>query len=233
MSIGILSWGAHQTLRSTLESYRRYGLDTLDEDRLIFFQEISSEDHDIAEEFGYEVLGASQNIGIAAAYQYLVEYASGDLFLFLENDWELVESEPTHQIIAAQELLYAGVSDLVRLRHRTNPGDPLWTRQFAGREYERPTHLLDAVHWSEDPESLGLEAIRVFSGKEQTFYRTTARNANWTNNPHLAPTKFLKDNVLPRIANGDLEGDIQGWWEQQDFLVAQGDGLFTHRRLDK
>jgi hypothetical protein len=234
MTLAMLSWGAHRTLRNTLESYRRYGLDATDSDKIIFFQEMSMADVDIAMEFGWDAIGDDENIGIAAAYRALVDEARGDLFMFLENDWELVESDPTPHLKAAQHLLYSGVVDCVRLRSRSNPGHPLWTLQFQGKEWERPTHLLDAVHWTDDPTTLGLKKINfsMLNGGEQTFYHTTAKQANWTNNPTIMGTEFIRKFILPVQAGGDLERDIQGWWEQQDFIVAQGEGLFSHNRLD-
>jgi hypothetical protein len=197
---------------------------------------MSDNDVSIAKEFEYKYIGSRlYNIGIAAAYRELIDIASGDLFLFLENDWELVDPEPTYQIKAAQHLLYSGVSDLVRLRSRNHPGSPLWTLQFAGREKEHPTHLLDAVHWMEDPTQVGLEKINLISGTDRTdtFYMASAKNANWTNNPYLAPTKFLRKNILPNMGGGDIEIVLQSWWQEQDFKVAQGEGMFRHCRLDR
>ena len=43
LSIGLLSWKAHQTLRKTLESYVRAGLAKNADEFKIFFNEISEE----------------------------------------------------------------------------------------------------------------------------------------------------------------------------------------------
>lgn len=238
MTIGILSWGAPQTLRNTLESYRRFGLDQLDDDKYIFFQEITEEDNKIAKEFGYTPYGSTINIGIAEAYKQMVENADGEYFLFLENDWELVE-DAKGRIIAGQTLLQRAHADVVRYRSRSNPGAPLWTLQFAFREHERPSHMLDAVHWGNDnhlTRNLGFEEFSVISKetewKPEPFWITGANKANWTNNPHMAKTDFLRKSVLPRI-EGDIEISIQDWWQQQPFRVAMGEGLFTHNRLDR
>jgi hypothetical protein len=224
--IAILSWGAHETLVNTLESYRQ-SLDLVDDERVIFFQEITDKDKGIAREYGYEYIGSRTNVGIAAAYKELLACTGGDLFLFLENDWEMIEDN--NRIYHAADLLRQGTLDLVRLRHRRNPGNPLWTRQFEGREYERPTHLLDAVHWTDNPEKFP-EIGKI--DNSPVMYVTTARYANWTNNPHLAKTDFLRTHIAPRL-NGDIESGLQPWWEQQDFRVGQGDGVFTHNRLDR
>jgi len=220
LTIAILSWGSHKTLRNTLDSYRNFGLDGAE--KLIFFQEISSTDIAIAEEYGYLWMGEVQNIGIAEGYRALVEHATGDLFLFLENDWELIE-QPWPQFLEAKRLLREGTIDIARFRHRQQPGYPLWTRQFEGDELSRPEHLLDSIHWT-DPDKF--DQIQ----KGGNWYITTAQYANWTNNPHMARTDFLRNEILPRL-QGDIERSLQDWWQQQAFIVAQSEGLFTHNRI--
>ncbi len=224
MTLAVLSWGAHKTLRNTLESYRTFNLDKLDAERIIFFQEITDQDIAIAKEFGYKFMGTDKNIGIAQAYKMLVEKSTSDLFLFLENDWTLIE-DPSEQMYDAAELLRNEVVDVVRFRHRKYPGDPLYTRQFENREFDQPSHLLDSVHWT-DPIK-----FYPFINKQDAWYMTTSQYANWTNNPTMFRTKWLKKNILPRIGNSDIEVDLQDWWETQVFMVAQGEGLFTHNRI--
>ena len=229
MTLAILSWGAHQTLINTLESYRKYGLDILDNDKVIFFQEYSKRDREIAQEYGYDSFGSSDNIGIAEAYKLLVNYASGDLLLFLENDWELIE-EPGEQISKASMMLRNCTLDVAKFRHRKNPGAPLWSSRFNGQELsslDAQHYLLDSVYWRENPE--------IFSPlieKVDDWYFATSQNANWTNNPTMFRVSFLKEIILP-IISGDIEVSIQDWWQKTSFNVGHGDGLFTHNRIDR
>lgn len=234
MTIAVLSYGSPLTLTQSLQSYADFGLDQLDDERIIYFQEITDIDIGIARKFGWKWVGSRENVGIAEGYHRLLEEATGEFFLFLENDWRLIE-EPKSQIEEAQRLIQEDRVDLVRFRHRKNPGHPLWTRQFEGKEEERMTHLLDSVHWT-DPDPNRFWQIRKISDFTPTvndWYWTMSPYANWTNNPHMAYTKFLRNNVVPHLGTGDLERDIQSWWEQQDFTVAQGKGLFTHDRIDR
>src|SRR5258708_7652252 len=90
MTIAILSWGSHKTLENTLQSYKKYDLPIYDPERIIFFQEISGADTKLAKRYHYDYIGTKENVGIAEGYRRLVERATGDLFLFLENDWELI-----------------------------------------------------------------------------------------------------------------------------------------------
>lgn len=226
LTIGILSWNAHKTLLNTLKSYKLFGLDKLADQKIIFFQQMKKADIEIAENHGYEYIGSPNNIGIAAAYKELVEHTTSDLFLFLENDWLLLEAAK-EKITDGETILEMREADVVRYRHRKHHGHPLWTLQFQGCELDHPTHLLDAIHWTESPENF--EGIR--KGYLQYYY-AKATHANWTNNPTMFRTHFLKTYILPRIGTRDAEIDLQEWWEQQDWItVAQGEGLFTHKRI--
>jgi len=226
LTLAVLSWGARKTLVNTLESYRKQNLDAPGTEKIVFFQEITNEDREIAQEYGYEAHGVPINIGIAQGYKSLVELATGDLFLFLENDWELIE--PVDAAYEAANLLYNEVVDVVRLRHRENPGNPLWSRTYQGRELDKPEYILDSIHWT-DPERF--PQIHL----DDHFYFTTAPFANWTNNPTMFRTQWLKDVVVPRMGNSDVEIEIQPWWrEQREIRVAQHEiGLFTHNRIDR
>lgn len=225
LTIAILSWNAHRTLKNTLESYRTFGLDKLATEKIIFFQEISPLDIQIANKYGYHHIGSKTNIGIAQAYKRLIEKSTQPFFLFLENDWLLLD-KPDNQISDGISFLDHNAADVIRYRSRRFPGEPLWTYQFKGSEYERPTHLLDSVHWTEHPDESFLEITRY-----ENWYFASSRNANWTNNPTMFRRDFLIDVILPNIGTRDVEVDLQPWWEQQDFVVAQSDGLFTHRRI--
>lgn len=231
----ILSWHSTLTLVNTLESYKYYGLDQLASQKVIFFQEITTEDMEIARDFGYQFIGSTDNIGIGAAYKELVDFATSDLFLFLENDWELLR-DPMWTMNDSIGMLDANWVDVVKLRSRTFYGEPLWSRQFAGVELTRPEYLLDSIHWRDDHEMKSLQPmvmpLQLSMSKEQ-WYVASARYANWTNNPTMFRTDWLRKNIVPRLS-GDIEKALQPWWGQQDDIkVAQGLGLFTHRRLDR
>jgi len=233
-TLAVLSWGAHQTLENTLNSYQKYGLDKLADQRVIFFQEISSEDMQIADKYNYEYLGSSTNLGIPGGYRALVSYATQENFLFLENDWELIEV-PARIIHHGQLWLLSPEIDVVRLRHRRYPGAPLWTLQFKGNELSRPEHLLDSVHWVDNPaqkfpQYIGYGEADDENGKSEWF-SASSKHANWTNNPTMFRTDWLRKNIVDRLGDRDVELDIQSWWQQQFFGVTQGEGLFTHRRI--
>lgn len=228
-TLGVLSWGSPKTLRNTLQSYDESRITFFAGEKLIYFQEISAEDIKIAKEFGYEYEGNSRNVGIAEGYGNLLRRAKEDQFMFCENDWQAIETpnDTITTIALATTLISEDVLDLFRLRSRENPGEPLHTRQFQGREYVKSTHLFDALHWEDQPEKFP-EIQEFING----VYFTSSKYANWTNNPTLARTKFLQEYILPRL-KGDIEKNLQAWWEQQSFRIGAGRGLFTHNRLDR
>lgn len=231
LTLGILSWGAHKTLVNTLKSYRDSGLDIFPKQKIIFFQEMSATDAEIARSFGYEYIGAPDNIGIAEGYKRLVEESTSDLFLFLENDWLLVETDSytwMPRLVAGMTLLDIDVVDVVRYRHRHQHGFPLWSMQYNGTELSHPQYLLDSVHWRKDPDKDFPQYIDKLGAD---LYSTYASFANWTNNPTMFRTEWLRENIMPRIS-GDIEKNLQDWWSTKSAIVAQGEGLFTHYRID-
>ena len=238
LTIGILSWGARATLLNTLESYKEAGLLDLAAQVFVFFQEISQDDIDIANEYGLEYTGVNTNIGIAEGYKAMLLNITQPNYLFLENDWMIDRNNHSPRFVADQivdgklflnaPIHHPDRADVVRYRSRNLPGNPLWTRQFENHELWRPEHLLDAIHWRSDRQ------MEEFRDKIQVgaygFYHTTSQYANWTNNPHMVRTEWIRG-LADKFGSGDIERDFQGWWEQQEFRVAQGEGLFTHWRL--
>jgi FkbM family methyltransferase len=230
LTIGILSWKEHRTLRNTLDSYTRAGLLAYPAQIFIFFNEIDDEDRRIAEEYGIEYHGAETNLGIAGGYKEMLGYVTQPNFLFLENDWMIREDafgRVASQLRDGEKFLLS--ADVIRYRNRREPGMPLWTMQFKGNELSRPEHLLDCVHWHADPDTLFPEYITKVAPH---WYAASAKNANWTNNPHMVRTEWAKNVLVPKLA-GDIELSLQEWWQKTDYKVVQGEGLFTHDRVIK
>jgi len=241
ISIGILSWHSGQTLVNTLESYYNNSLFDIVNDVTILFQEITDEDKQIADHFGIKYIGLNENIGIGKAFIELAKNSQTDNILLLEHDWLLIENQETtyNRLKSGLELLDKGFST-VRYRHRTTPGYPLFSENaYKGRELEHfdaamgltSPHLLDSIHWVNTPEIKFPDKIQ----KQGEYFITTSRWGNWTNNPCLFKKDFYLQTVNDFVNNQDLllEPSISKWWAFQDFKVAQGEGLFTHKDLGK
>ena len=238
ISIGILSWHSGQVLVDTLTTYYENGLFDMVNDVTILFQEVTPQDMEIARHFGLDFIGSEKNIGIGQAFIRLTENAKEDYILVLEHDWNLIEDRETtydrlKRSISAIEL---GM-DVVRLRHRKNPGNPHFSFRHRGQEltyYDdeigaQSPHLLDSLHWCE-PDIEFPEQIK----KSEDMFHTTSRYGNWTNNPCLYKKQFYLDTVKPFAGDGiALEGNIGKWWVQQNYKDGHNEGLFKHNDWQK
>ena len=238
ISIGILAWNSGQVLVDTLTTYHNNGLFDIVNDVTILFQEFNEQDYEIAKHFGLDFIGENTNIGIGQAFIRLTENAQSDYVLVLEHDWNLIENEATTflRLQKSYKAIEAGL-DVVRLRHRVNPGNPHFSFRHKGKEltyYDdeigcTSPHLLDSLHWCEP----NIE-FSEFIKKSDDMFHTTSRYGNWTNNPCLYKKQFYLDVVKPFAGEGiRLEGNISKWWAQQQFKVGHGEGLFKHNDWQK
>ena len=233
ISIGILAWKSGQTLVNSLYTYHQNGLFDMVNDVTILFQEYSTQDYQIATHFGLEFIGESKNIGIGQGFIKLTENALSDYVLVLEHDWKLIENKETtyERLKRSYQAIEMGL-DVVRLRHRKDPGYPHFSFKYQGRELDyydeeigcTSPHLLDSVHWCE-PDVKFPNLIQ----KSEDIFHTTSRYGNWTNNPCLYKKDFYLNTVKPFVGEGiALEGNISKWWAQQQYKVGHGEGLFKH-----
>ncbi len=238
ISIGILSWNSGKTLKNTLASYRKNGLLELSDDITILFQEVSTEDKKLAKKFGIQYIGLQENIGIGKGISKLIENATYDTILFLEHDWKLTENKDMllDRIESGLALLQNGF-DIIRYRSRKNPGYPLHSLRHKGQELHyydtwhkvNSPHLLESLYWLDPAESFP-DKIQ----KKDGYFITTARWANWTNNPFMLRKEFFFKNIYDiALSSEHFERDIAEWWVQQPFKIAQGEGLFKHYDLEK
>ena len=238
ISIGFIAWNSGQVLVDTLTSCYQNGLFEMANDVTILFQEVNEQDLTIANHFGLNFIGLNSNIGIGKAFLKLTKNAETENILVLEHDWNLIESaDITYgRLKSGIELLNSGY-DVIKYRHRNNPGYPLFSIRHRGNElnyYDEEIectspHLLDSLHWCE-PDVNFPEYIK----KENEYFTTTSRYGNWTNNPCIYKKEFYLNTVTPFAGEGiALEGKISKWWAKQQFKVAHGEGLFKHNDWKK
>ncbi len=238
ISIGILAWNSGQVLVHTLTTYHNNGLFDMVSDVTILFQEVNQQDIQIATHFGLDFIGLQKNIGIGKAFIRLTENAQSDYVLVLEHDWNLIEDRETtyNTLKRSYQAIEMGL-DVVRLRHRRNPGNPHFSFRHRGKEltyYDdeigcTSPHLLDSLHWCEPDVEFG-----DFIKKSEDMFWTTSRYGNWRNNPCLDKKQFYLDTVKPFAGEGiALEGNISKWWAQQEYKVGHNEGLFMHNDWQK
>jgi hypothetical protein len=240
LSVGILSWNSHETLRNTLESYRLNGLFDLVNDVTLFFQECSEEDIEIANEYQIPFIAFEENIGIGRAFIKLCQIARTENILLLEHDWELIENKNItfERLKSGIEMLDQGYV-YIRYRHRENPGYPLYSKDaYIGNElnhYDNITdsispHLIECCHWIEHPDLQFPDKIQ----KVNDYYTTTSKWGCFTNNPCMYKKDFYLNKISPFAKKSLLlENDVIYWWIRQDFKVAFSKGLFTHNDIEK
>ena len=125
IGVGILSWKSHKTLEKSLQSYEKVGFKELFDEVKIIFQEVSEEDKKLAQKYGYDYVGTSENLGIQKGHNLIHDNLSTDYVLVLENDNPIVEDSNTvlNRFLKAIELLEKNEIDVMRLRHRWNFGE--------------------------------------------------------------------------------------------------------------
>ena len=219
VSLCILSWKSVKTLRNTLQSYQKNGLLELSDDIKILFQEISHQDRKLAEKYEIKYIGLEKNIGIGKGISKLIENAKYDTILFLEHDWELIENQNVllNRLQSGLSLLENGF-DIIRYRSRKNPGFPVHSLRHKGKELDyydtwhkvTSPHLLESLYWLDPAESFP-DKIQ----KKDDCFITTARWANWTNNPFMLRKEFFFKNIYDiAVSSEHFERDIAEWWVQ-------------------
>jgi hypothetical protein len=87
ITICYLSWKRNEVFDQTLKSHRDNGLFDLilPENRIVFFQEISQQDKQLADKYNIKWIGNEKNVGILSAFITLLENCKTDYFIFCEN----------------------------------------------------------------------------------------------------------------------------------------------------
>ena len=111
-----------------MESHKQNGLFDIipAKNRIIFFQEISETDINLANKYDLKVLGNKKNIGVLDAWIELVENCETKYFLFSEDDWLLIENKDVCKNIiddCIKIIDNAKTGCNIKLRHRKNPSN--------------------------------------------------------------------------------------------------------------
>lgn len=258
ISLGILSWRAHKTLRKTLETLGV--LLPLVDEAVIFFNEITDEDRAIAKEFGFRAEGNPKNLGIMGGTEALMNVLKGDQVLYVQNDCpvcvapELVK----RRLLEASEAISSGLVHYVQLHDRLSDisagneklytfyppeGQPVtWSQRF--NRLFRPCkarRVRGRAIWSyEHPD-------KVFPGvykRQGDLFLTTSRHLTFSEQPYLASAKFISEIFdyckahrfdKHTLDNGQPTAEIVlngRWWKSHNYPIAVSEGIFAHARFD-
>jgi len=237
-SLNILTWKAHQTLVSTLNEYKNKGLLDLFKEKNIFVNEFSDLDYQISKYFEFDnIIFSKENKGIGSAISTLAKITNMDNILFLENDWLISESSNLEKTLSdSEEALNHGVFDFIKLRSTIEPGEPLYSKVYYGREMEKPEFLLDSTFsYGNRAKDLFPNELKEIKINDSTYIYTNSMFGNHSNNPFLCKKSFYLNEISQYSGLGtDLEGNIFDVWKNKNYKVAQSiPGIFKHYRIDR
>jgi hypothetical protein len=253
LAICVLSWREHKTLINTLDSYKKADIFPLFAEKLAFFQEMSTQDQEIAKRFKLPYQGTKQNIGIENGWRQALQSLKSKYVLFLENDCELItqSKEAKHQITLAYQNLVNKRANIVRLRHRWQPGYMFEAIDRFNYYHERPLSRIlrprkfsrlvgNAFYKYQNPEQY---YPKIFANKdEHGTYFLKSKNLFWTNQSIMFERNWVLDVILEHVKNNparikingfeNIENSVNRWWRKQNFTVAVNLGAFTHKRVN-
>ena len=256
ITIGIVCWKSPKTIENTLESYKTNGLFELAHP-IIYIQERNTKYEEIAKKYGItQILGGPENTGILQAFIALIEATKTKYFIFAECDFKLVHDKDTTDRVLKEaiKLIKEENVQVVRLRDRENPGDPLVARDFVdATDEELPTHTFDqgnpykleSIMFLEHPEKAFPNVFKTIDYGSRWYKCADKSCAPWSNNIFIATTNFMKTRALPILrsrpgvnANGrndNVFAKLENYLADHltGYNLAQGPGLFTHERLDR
>ena len=239
ITIGYLSWRRHNILEQTLKSHQENGLFNIipPQNRIIFFQEISEKDKQIADKYCLNTLGNKKNIGILNAFIELVENCKTKYFIFCENDWLLIENKHicTNLLGDCIKILNSNKKNIIKLRHTKNPGKPLYSRpndvdKWLNGKYHGSPYKLESLSWLDDPNKYYKSGVLNEIQYNYKWYSTTLEHQRWSNNIFIANTEFLKKTILPMMINFKNTDNYLGL---EDVLINYHKILGKDERADK
>tara|TARA_B110000977_G_C11000297_1_gene463534 strand:+ start:395 stop:1195 length:801 start_codon:yes stop_codon:yes gene_type:complete len=239
LTIGYLSWKRQNILEQTLKSHQKNGLFDIipPENRIIFFQEISQQDINIANKYGLNQIGNKENIGILNAFIELVQNCKTKYFIFCENDWLLIENKEICKNILNDcvQLLINDKKNIIKLRHLKNPGSPLYSRpndvnKWLNENHHGCPYKLESLSWLDKPNNYYKLGVLDEIQYNYKWYSTTLEHQRWSNNIFIANTDFLKNTIIPMLINFKNTDKYLGL---EDILINYNNVFGKSDQLDK
>mgnify|MGYP003386710612 CR=1 FL=1 len=140
------------------------------------------------------------------------------------------------------KLLMIVLNYLIRLRHRTKPGNPIYARPKNYNDWIKNNlnnfpYKLASLSWIEEEPNKVYNNLFITFTNNFKWYITTLKHQKWSNNIFMAKTSFLKDTILPIIKDfknnnnnySGLELILSRCNKINDIKISAGEGLFTHK----
>ena len=219
ITIAYLSWKKHDILEQTLKSHQENGLFDIisPENRIIFFQEISQQDRNIADKYNLNTLGNKENIGILNAFIELVQNCKTKYFIFSENDFLLLKNDYniSKTINDVCKILENNPYSQIKLSNYKNPGflyikgGPEWLKQ----DQSNFKYKVESLSWTPNPKEF-YPNMNILNYNYEWF-QFESQDQCWSNHIYACNTNYLKEIVLPllihnRDNNKELDIKYQG-----------------------
>lgn len=227
LSIGVLSFKAHKTIRNSLHNHDKAGLLKLTSDFFIYFNAIDEYDRNIASDFNLNFYGDIQNSGIYGGFLKIAEHAQRPYVLVLESD--LVTTTSPEELLKCLDSCLTDMKvqkiDIFNLRSRHNPGQgkntEKYTRSFSlkdplnvdlnGKKTSTISKLhmqikhggtdklrSGAIYTEKNPDLAQPKAIKKLASGN---FLTSSRYCNWSNQAILVKRSFFLDFICRLVAD--------------------------------
>ncbi len=239
ITIGYLSWERHDILEQTLKSHQDNGLYNIipPENRIIFFQEISQQDKNIANKYNLNTFGNKENIGILNAFIELVKNCKTKYFIFCENDWLLIENKDVCSKVIQDciRILNTNGKNIIKLRNIKNPGSPLYScpqnvNIWLNENYHGCPYKLESLSWLDNPNDYYKSGVLDEIQYNYKWYSTTLIHQRWSNNIFIANTEFLRNTITPMLINFKNTDKYLGL---EDILINYNNKFGKNTQLDE
>jgi hypothetical protein len=213
LSVGVLSYRAHLTLRRALELHQRAGLPALAGEFFVYFNALCAEDERIAQDFGVDHCGSRDNLGIYGGFRGIAERATRPYVVILENDIVPLGGADIAGCLQSclSDMLTHGIK-VFALHSRAKPGQGrIW------RKYVRCFPVHDPINDEIEAQKLPVLARLRMLAEHGYFskFRGTAIYAE--KHPERAQPKAIK-----RLASGNYLTDSRFRnWTNQSLLVER------------
>jgi len=203
ITIGYLSWKRQDIFKQTLESHKQNGLFDIvpSENRIIFFQEISNEDKDIAKLYNCKYIGNKENIGILNAFIELVEACKTEYFIFCENDFILMENnyDIIKTINDTNSILKDDKYAQIKLSNYKNPGFLYinGNNEWLEQNQENFKYKVESLSWIPNPKTFYNNQQIVNYNYEWFIFNN--EDQVWSNHIYACNTNFLKNIIIPLL----------------------------------
>jgi hypothetical protein len=139
VSVGILSYGARETLEKSLIAHRKSGIAS--GEFFVWFNAMTREDREIADKYDVDWEGNRTNLGIYGGFRAIAEHASRPYVLILENDIRPLPGVDVNDCITScvADMINHGINSF-QLRSRHNPGEG-----HRGRKYREAFPIINPL----------------------------------------------------------------------------------------